>query len=330
MTDNPVKNKKSFKIGWYLLSMLFFLIAAIFLEKTYNQIEYTDDDIREFEQTLRQKEITLNQYLEKTENELDSLSQKPGKFAGFEEEFFNIYDQEGISVFFYANNQLKFWTDNQVPVPANLNLFPEERVLSLGNSIYVSKKVRTDIGTIIGLILIKTENPYENRFLQNGFQQDFKMDDNVQLIFSRDSLASEITDSKGDFLFSLDLESTQKISTLKKGLSLGAYFIFLLIFLTFIRKLVSSRDSRTKNIYVVGSMVFIVIAMNVLSYLQYPFIIFDLDLFSAIKYSSSFLFSSIGDLFAVIFLLFFIAYNFYADYIFSYKRIMYKKIHRYI
>jgi len=308
--------------------MVFSLSSAIYFENTYNQNEYNEQDVNEFEQTLWEKERILDAYLRQAESELDSLNKDKEEFAGFEDEYFDIYKEHGISVFFYTDNQLEFWTDNLIPVPTNLNLFSEGKVLSLGNSIYVSKKIKSNFGTVVGLILIKTENPYENKFLQNGFQEDFKMDPDVQIFFTEDSLSHKITSEKGEYVFSLDFENTRNISTTKKALSLVSYFIFFLVFLTFIRLFVHTRDKSIKNVYVIGSMVFIVIIMKVLSYFQYPFIVFDLDLFSAIKYSSSFLFSSIGDLFAVIFLLFFIVYNFYVDYIFSYRNIKYRRILR--
>ncbi len=325
------KNKKHLSVLiWYISLIIIVFLFAYAFEKFYENRGYGKEDVEDFQNKIYEKEKILDDYLQKTENIIDSLNLASRNFDGFGEEFFNLYDQHGFSVFYFSDDELVFWTDNQIPLPSTPGLLPSGSVISLGNSIYLMERIDNDSALILGLLLIKTENPYENRFLRNGFQEDFKLDRNVEIMFSAPDDPYRIENREGDYLFSLDFSKSHHEMPLARTLSIGFYLLFFLMLLFFIRKIVHGWRGRNKNMIVLLSVIFVVLIMKIVSFHRIPSVLYEVDIFSAVKYSSAFVFSSIGDLFAGIFIFFFIAYSFYTDFQFPYKRLKYKSYSRFI
>lgn len=322
-------NGKIQNIRWHLPALVIVFILAVFFERKYEKAEYSRSNAKEFQQILIEKERILNSYLEKTRNLTDSLERESRMFVGFEDEFFNLYKEHGISIFYFSENQLKFWTDNQIPLPSNLELLPSGNTVSLGNSVYLMKRIPDEKNSILGLLLIKTEHPYENRFLRNGFQEDFKLGQEVEIEFSTPESPFRIENKEGEYLFSLNFSESEYKPSFYRSLSLGLYFLFFLLLLILIRTLVHGWKGQGKNLVIFLSVIFIILLMKIVSFYRVPSVLYDSDLFSAVKYSSTFFFfSSIGDLFTWIFIFFFVAYNFYVDYQFPYKRLKYRLLSR--
>ena len=321
--------RKIHNIKWYLPTLVIVFFLAVFFEKKYENAEYDRDDAKLFQETLLEKERILNAYLGKTRNLIDSMERESKMFVGFDQEFLDLYQEEGISLFYFSDNQLNFWTDNQIPLPSSPYLLPSGNTVSLGNSIYLMKMISDDGNSILGLLLIKTEHPYENRFLQNGFQEDFELGEEVEIEFSTPDSPFRIENSEGEYIFSLNFSETEYKPAFFRSVSLGLYFLFFLMLLIVIRTIVHGWMGKGKNLVIYLSIIFIILLMKIVSFYRVPSVLYDSDLFSAVKYSSTFFFfSSIGDLFTGIFIFFFIAYNFYADYQFPYRRLKYRSFSR--
>lgn len=316
-----MKHRNSRFYFFYVPVLLIVFFSAKWSEKKFYENSPSRWHYSQFEKILHEKEYELDRLLAETESYFDTLQEGHDLFSFFSPRFYRESQNDGLSVFYFQNGQLEFWTDNLIPMPLSVDLLPEGNVLSLGNSFYYGKRIRFGNNTLVGLILIKTENPYENRFLQNGFQEEFNISEDVKLVLNPEENLPSILNKKGEFLFALDYSLSDNNLPLMRTLSIIGYFLFAVGLLLFIRIWLHKQKGRNKNLYVLLSMVVLIILARLLAELRLPSVIFDLDLFSSVKYRSIFLFSSIGDLFVAILIVFFVMYNFYVDYSFSAERV---------
>ena len=78
---------------------------------------------------------------------------------------------------------VRFWTGNAVSVESLLTNESEKDGLVLaGNSWLLKRERKVGDCRLIGLILIKHEYQYENRFLRNDFQADFNVPEGTQIL----------------------------------------------------------------------------------------------------------------------------------------------------
>lgn len=115
----------------------------------------------------------------------------------------NIADK-GFTVLIYKNGILKCWSDNSVPVDYPvLKTAHKGIVLKLNNGIYLFTQKKIDDITLLGLILIKNQYPFENDFLSNRFDEDFPIPPSVNITFEKSEETENIFDKNNNYLFSL-------------------------------------------------------------------------------------------------------------------------------
>jgi hypothetical protein len=82
--------------------------------------------------------------------------------------------EAGIRVNYFKSNSLVFWTDNKIEInEAQLAMPDGTGVVHLkdGWYQYTKKSNRNTDELFWGLLLIKHDYPFENRFLKNGFNE---------------------------------------------------------------------------------------------------------------------------------------------------------------
>ena len=85
----------------------------------------------------------------------------------------------------YRHDSLMYWSDNTLSFNSfDENLLNGKRFDSISNGWYVIKPYLNDSIRAYGLILVKTQYPYENDFLVNGFQPDLKLPSSTELLTS--------------------------------------------------------------------------------------------------------------------------------------------------
>src|SRR3954469_8105946 len=160
LLKNFFKNKH-----FFIILALVLYSAAYFLSHYYNSGNITT--VHAFEKTLHKKEQRLDQEMlllaqeaeAKNYNEL--FKQKPFYYN-------SLLEKEGIALLIYENDTLKFWSDNSIAVENWIKeVCLDTKMAKLRNGWFEVIHPHTNSSTsktIVGLVLIKNEFPYQNKY----------------------------------------------------------------------------------------------------------------------------------------------------------------------
>lgn len=213
--------------GITLLSLAFAaLILSFILAGLSSESRYTAKDVRKFENVLHQKEDLL----EREFSRFDSLTGEASHMELLEKhsrDYQELSEKEGLSLFYYVNRELKYWSDHTVPVPESWRPRLNRSFQPMRNGDYISFTHELDTGQLLGLIKIRSHYPIENQFLKNEYHPDFKLDGGAEIEFFEAEGLESVLDRDGNYLFSFNFVSAKPGKT---GLRILAY-ICLLVFL---------------------------------------------------------------------------------------------------
>jgi two-component system, NtrC family, nitrogen regulation sensor histidine kinase NtrY len=298
---------KYFYLG---LSLLLF-VFAYFLERPLDM--RGEDVTKDFEKTLHRKEALAKKEL----NDLVSIAEKvdyerlfPAKIAYYN----SLFEKEGLIFLIYENDTLNFWTNNSVAVENYMKeVCLDGHIAHLKNGWFEVMKqpsAPSGIRTVVALLLIKKEYPYQNQYLVNEFQQDFKLPHETAVLDAPAPGAISINTSDGKFLCSLLIAGNAETPFLNIAAALLCVLalIFLLIYLRGeCDDIAASAGPNLAVLLFAGTIVllrFLSIKMG------FPAPLYDLELFSPQHYgdATSFWLPSLGDFLLNIALLFSVAY----------------------
>lgn len=308
-----MKNKFFFLV---LAAVLF--LAAYFLYHPF--VDGASPTISDFEQILHKKEKRLNDEMSVlakragTQNYLQLFAEKP--------DYYNtLLEQEGLAFLIYENDTLKFWSDNSIAVENWMKeVCLDTKMVKLHNGWFEVMKPNTNSSTaktIVGLILIKNEYPYQNKYLVNEFQKDFAVPAETKLIVNFPNATNQVKNLNQEYLFSLEFNSANNSIALHSYFALvfnlfGFFFVIL-----FLKKAFLSVQDRMGNN---TALVLFAISVLLLRYFTIKFsmpqIFYDFELFSPKVYAdaSSVWLTSLGDLMINTVLLFFLTYFILKEY----------------
>jgi signal transduction histidine kinase len=306
--------KAILKSRWLFVIMIVGLTLSIWFESISEIRFFSETDTVKFQNIIHKKQSQTDSLLTKVLAE--AISMEESEFvASFTSEFSDLY-KKGLTIVIYRNDSLVFWSDNNIPVPGFQHDFPIRELVRIANSFFIKRELSSGDLSVIGLILIKSEYPYENRFLKNGFQEDFKLAPEVKIQPKKGELShNDVYNSNGNFLFSLDYNIARKLNPLEKQVSVFMYVLVFLLFLFFLRRLIYDAKGILKKFFFLFSIVLVFVVYYISHYLRFPDIIFNLELFSPGKFARSVWFPSLGDLLLLAVLSFFVIYNFYKEFI---------------
>lgn len=295
------------------LALLFFLISVVlllFLQRRYYTDSYGAKDILLFEKVLHSKENLVDQYF--TSINADFLNDDPGHVMDtYSAQLEKLAEQEDIFLFYYHKGQLAYWADHTVPLRSNRIPRVKSPIYQTVNSTYVTKNLPTEDGLLYALILIKTEYPYENDYLENRYAKDFNLDPGIELQRQPAPGLSDIKNLNGEYLFSLDLEGKLK----RKSMNVTSALIILMIsvislfwFLSLKTDSIETRLGRTR--WLLFSSAALLFISFIVIYLEVPRIVFESDFFKPGIFASLNL-PSLGHLWMFIMLIFMITLLFY-------------------
>jgi len=166
---------------------------------------------------------------------------------------------------------------------------------SLRNADYVTVVRQLNGKMLMGMIEIKTHFPYQNKVLINGFQHDFKLDQDVAIEFLEAEGTEPIYNEEGAYLFSLDFsESRQEHKGFKAIAVFSLAGFIVLLFAAFCEILKSA--SRKGRFVWIGIITLVVLGMSfvVLKY-SFPSLLTRSDLFQPEVLASRY-FPSLGSM----------------------------------
>ncbi|MCC7302451.1 MAG: GHKL domain-containing protein [Bacteroidia bacterium] len=298
-----------------LLSILCF-VTGFFLSFT-DDINHADT-LREFEVTLHRKEAILKA-------EVDSLSALSENIS-YQELFRSfgrgaeLFGKEGIVLLIYQNDTLKFWSHNSAAVENyRKEVCLDDRIAQLRNGWFeVYRKNSSPRGAmqVVGLLLLKREYHYQNKYLQNTFQSDFRLPEGTQVIRGDENNANKVYSS-------IESETPKYLCTLLfppmvtgdnfhlHWLLLVLYLVGMVCVVAYLQLECSELSFRIGKYWSGLVFVLLLVALRWATiYFQFPGLIYSLPLFSAEFYgdAESFWLPSLGDFFLNALLIFYICY----------------------
>ena len=284
----------------YLIASVIFALAAIFIQEYQSKPDSYKIDTKQFSKILYQKEDKIADYLTNVFNK-SSLYIDNAQTDLFEinkDINFDKLNKNGFTLAVFLNDSLRFWTDNSIDLPikysqSNLN----NNVVRMNNAWFLVKHIHAKNIDVIGLVLLKHQYSFENEYLKNSFQEDFKLLPSVKISLVSLSYSFDINDRQGNFLFSLVPVNTIFSNRIDWQLIGTLYFLSLIFILLFLIKWF--RQIRTQQTNATGIILpviaFILFARYLMLEFKYPFQIYSLDFFDPRYFAVSYYFPSLGD-----------------------------------
>lgn len=278
----------------FLLFAAVFFITAIAVHKSSLLVQTPEKLTRQFKRELQQKDAELEKVLS------SFISSKDNKSYGNlplqkQLELENLYSSEGIALFAFENGSMVFWSHNAVPV---LN-FSDIRILDtpviqLQNGWYRVKLHKEKNLIVAALALIKNEYTHQNKYLENKFYADFCLPPDVTLNLNRTASLNPISDSSGQFLFSLVFEKQFYVSPAKIYIVIACLIsgIFFLV-LFFQRETEKALRNKILPLFLFAGALVAFRLLTIL--LEIPPLIYKMELFNPVHYATSLIFPSLGD-----------------------------------
>ncbi len=211
-----------------------------------------------------------------------------------------MFPEKGITFFVYRNNQPIFWSNNAIPLQDQEPSQNTSGAIQKANGWYYYKSQKHSNQTFAAYYVIKTDYKYQNEFLENRFNNNLPQLESVFFISDRPDSGYQIEDSKGNFLFSLELHREAALlqpATFVYVLSIIAAIAAWLIFINItFRHFSKIFRAGKKNIAIAGFLLSL-IAVRVLSlWLEIPSVFYYGYMFAPELYAASVFLPSLGDL----------------------------------
>ncbi len=208
-------------------------------------------------------------------------------------------ESKGLSLFYYQKDSLIHWTSNTVTPPANAASVENGTSFEkLRNGWYQIMKWHdsTTHETLIGLLPVKNQYPFENKFLKNEFVLGLGVPHNVEITEQKIQGSIAVKSLAGKQLFSLYLAGEEKADEVNLILLMAQLVLLLIVcyyMQWFAAKLV------IKQGFIAGFLVLVVsvlVGRAFIFWIEVPSEFSKLELFNPKFYASSVFTGSLGDL----------------------------------
>ena len=308
--------KKNLKNKYFLFVFaLVFLIAGSTLFYAFSGS--AEPTISSFEDVLHKKEKRLKEEMlvlakrAESENYKELFSNKPDYYNA-------LRTEEGIALLIYENDTLKFWSDNSIAVENWVKeVCLDSKMAKLHNGWFEVVRPHTNSTTtkaIVGLVLVKNEYPYQNKYLINEFQKDFAVPAETKLITDNPNASNGVKNYTGEYLFSLEFNPANNSVSLISFVSVFLSFFGFVFLIAFINVFISENSLRLgKNCSTIAFIFLLVVIRYASIKLSFPESFYSFDLFrpQVFANANSIWLTSLGDLLLNVLLLFYLTYVFF-------------------
>ncbi|MBL7913942.1 MAG: HAMP domain-containing histidine kinase [Bacteroidia bacterium] len=200
-------------------------------------------------------------------------------------------DVEGLSISIFRNDSLLWWSDNSV-LPKRLMFTPGFYFQK--NGWYETFSVKKGDFTFIGMLKIRNQYAFQNRFLSNDFNPGLDIPPSAILYEKEHPGSFAVQGSSGKPLFYLAFPNSNHVSRDHPVIAfiyILGYLLLLLAIYHFVKQ--KSGSEQKAGLMTLAAL----IVTRVLSiYFNFPAALYDLSLFSPSYYASSLVLNSLGDL----------------------------------
>ncbi|MBA3970811.1 MAG: hypothetical protein H0X46_01455, partial [Bacteroidetes bacterium] len=310
--------KTFFKNKYFLLiCALIFFSAGAFLYDTFSG--GAAPTIKGFENVLHKKEKRLSEEMLALAKRAETATYDQ-LFSTNPSYYSSLMKEEGVALLIYENDTLKFWSDNSIAVENWVKeVCLDQRMAKLHNGWFEVVRPHTNATTtkaIVGLVLVKNEYPYQNKYLVNEFQKDFAVPAETKLITDNPNASNGVKNYTGEYLFSLEFNPANNSVSLSSYIAVLFSLLGFIFLIAFLKRLTAHAFARFGRNY---SCIFFILFVIILRFssikFSFPEIFYSFDLFSPQVFANanSIWLASLGDLLINIILLFYLTYTFLND-----------------
>lgn len=318
--------KRIYKYKFFIAFIVFFVFAYI-LQLNLKLDPYETERIAEFQKILDSKIIETDRCLSFVSEKLDSL-QGYDLMMNMPALVDQLHLNSGIIILGYKNDSLIFWTDNSIPVGnKSVDSGFYNNVVKLKNGWYIVRTVKKGDYKVFGLIHLKNEYSYENKFIQNNFRSEYKILKNTEIEIDPDR-GAQLFNTEGQYLFSIVNESGKNINYVNAGLSTLFYLLGIVMVLLIVwEKLKRIKKESARN----TSLLYLATGLFLLRFFMLqvnePIVFKQLELFKPHLFAISSMVPSLGDLMIHTVFAFFFFLVFYKYFSIDLSRYSKKLIH---
>lgn len=287
--------KTATKIRWLLLLVTIGLFATSLTARwAATKLVNLNDVANDIQSYLSDKETTVYDYVNDT-SEFKNLK-KLNSDAALASQNIEYFTSKNIFFQTFKNNKLEFWSDAIINA-SNLQSIKEgTSFLSYSNGWYEVIKKKENNFFVVFFIPVKSNYPYQNQYLKNGFNQDLIIDKSIEIADISDIQVADIKNIEGRYLFSIKkTDSNLNVPYSKMELMIWALGFFTLVLLF---------NSICKYYADLGFPTLATIALFIgfalVRYLglkyHFPDALYSLNLFDPGIFASNFIFPSFADL----------------------------------
>ena len=296
------------RIHFPLILSLIFVFSAIIIGKNFKN-ENNKKIAEKFQSTIFEKEQATKKIIADIFNVFDQL---PEEFLNFED-INALISENDVEILVYTKDSLKYWSDNKIPgkIEYDQKLF-ENNFSKFKNAYFEIIKLEKREIKVIGLILIKHEYPYQNKYLINDFQSDFNVPSGTSIEIEI-SNSYKILSGNGEVLFSIKFKPDDTLSEAEVFLLFFLYIIAFILFAIFLFQLYTYFPffKNNKILLVISYCLDLIIIRGIIQYFHIPKILYNSKLFDPEFFSLSILFPSLGDFIVNSIIILIVSYIFY-------------------
>ncbi|HHJ09521.1 MAG TPA: HAMP domain-containing protein [Bacteroidetes bacterium] len=287
----------------FLLLSVLSLVLGIELESHFAKQLYEHTIYGHFQKRISNREQKMLGIMEAVKEKIPGVGNRYNELLGASEKK-KMRDEE-LALFLFRNDSLVFWTDNTISVNNKIN--HKQALVFLGNGWYICHALSDGDLTINGLVLVRKQYQYENKYLKPRFFHGAWLDPGYTVSTTPIENGIPVNSSNGDFLFSLVKTGSRTTGWLLNVFS--AFFYFIAVIFFFI-SLISLFRVHPKKGRIFLPVVFLVLIL--LKYLMerwnIPASVYSLSLFSPYYFAYSNWIPSLGDFFILSVFVFFFLY----------------------
>lgn len=236
-----------------------------------------------------------------TSGKPDLISYNPDKLTGTD-----------MSLFILSDGKVIFWSDNRIPIEEILDKsLDPKRIIRLKNGWYQRYHINHEQYTILGFSLIKQNYPYDNEYLKNAFQADYRLETVPAILVIPGEY--NIYDQDERFLFAIDFGQEYMHGSHSGKLLFPLFLIsfVLLLLLVLHLHLKLNPFPSWPNASIIAFIFDALIIRFLLFFFRFPDAVHQTYIFNPHLYASSELNGSLGDLLLNSVTILLIAYAFF-------------------
>ncbi len=284
-------------LAFFILASLL-LCLGVALDYTGNSLKYASGKIaRDAEQALQKEERKLQLIVDSAFSLFTGATDKNATVL-FLNERKNSLNRSGSGILGYENNELIFWSSNAISFEDRRLEAPGNQMLHLKNGWY-DVITKSDLNKrITGLLLVRQDYAYQNKFLQNTFNRKFSIPTGSTLSKIPQPGFLEIRSISGKVLFYISVKYTENPFTT----AIQMLYLLALAFFSLAIHFMALKLIKRHPFYLFALMILVIALRILMIYLEMPEEFYRLALFNPQYYASSFFLRSLGDLFINVFI----------------------------